>query len=186
MPQKKNPDVPEIIRGKTGRVYGDLMALLTTMKGLPLCYNRDMQEDKEPLFDAADTLRTCLAIVPDMLGNLTVNAETMRNAARYGFLNATDMADYLVEKGMPFRDAHHCAGKVVAAALKQGKELHELPLAELQSYSDCFAADIFDVLRLQTMIDRRQTVGGTASQRVLEALEAAERNISDETSSFSC
>jgi argininosuccinate lyase len=131
MPQKKNPDIPEIVRGKTGRVFGSLMALLTLMKSLPMAYNRDMQEDKEPLFDAVDTLKACLHINVQMIPRITVNREAMRKAASVGFLNATDMADYLVGKGMPFRKAHACVGSAVAYALDKGCELDQLTLDEL-------------------------------------------------------
>jgi argininosuccinate lyase len=160
MPQKKNPDIPEIVRGKTGRVFGSLMALLTLMKSLPMAYNRDMQEDKEPLFDAVDTLKACLHINVQMIPRITVNREAMRKAASVGFLNATDMADYLVGKGMPFRKAHACVGSAVAYALDKGCELDQLTLDELTSFSPLIDADIFDHLTLAHMIDRRQSPGG--------------------------
>jgi argininosuccinate lyase len=144
MPQKKNPDIPEIVRGKTGRVFGSLMALLTLMKSLPMAYNRDMQEDKEPLFDAVDTLKACLHINVQMIPRITVNREAMRKAASVGFLNATDMADYLVGQGMPFRKAHACVGNAVAYALDKGKELDQLTLDELKPFSPLIKADIFD------------------------------------------
>ncbi|MFP4446611.1 MAG: argininosuccinate lyase, partial [Desulfosudaceae bacterium] len=182
MPQKKNPDVPELIRGKTGRVFGDLTALLTTMKSLPLCYNRDMQEDKPPLFDAVDTLGACLDMAARMMADMTVNQDAMRRAAVTGFLDATDLADYLVGKGMPFRDAHACVGRAVAAALDQGRELHELPLETLQSFSDHFAADVFEALALEQIINRRVTVGGTATDRVRAAIAAAEEALAGEES----
>ena len=182
MPQKKNPDVPEIVRGKTGRVVGSLMALMTLMKGLPMAYNRDMQEDKEPLFDAVDTLKACLHINVQMLPRITVNREAMRRAASVGFLNATDMADYLVGRGMPFRKAHACVGNAVAHALNHGKELHELSLDELKSFSPLIQADLFDHLALEHMIDRRQSAGGTAMANVAAAVADARRTLADETS----
>ena len=177
MPQKKNPDIPEIVRGKTGRVFGSLMALLTLMKSLPMTYNRDMQEDKEPLFDAVDTLKACLSINIQMIPRITVNRETMRKAASVGFLNATDMADYLVSQGMPFRKAHACVGNAVAYALDKCKELDQLTLEELKQFSPLIKADIFDHLTLEHMIDRRQSVGGTATEIVVRALAAARQTL---------
>ena len=175
MPQKKNPDIPEIVRGKTGRVFGSLMALLTLMKSLPMAYNRDMQEDKEPLFDAVDTLKACLHINIRMIPRITVNKEIMRKAASVGFLNATDMADYLVNQGMPFRKAHACVGNAVADALEKGKELDQLTLDELIQFSPLIKADIFDHLTLAHMIDRRQSLGGTATENVARAIEDARK-----------
>ena len=181
MPQKKNPDVPEIVRGKTGRVFGSLMALLTLMKSLPMSYNRDMQEDKEPLFDAADTIKACLSINIKMIPRITVNREVMRKAASIGFLNATDMADYLVNQGMPFRKAHACVGGAVAYALDKGKELDQLTLDELKSFSPLIKADIFDHLTLEFMIDRRQSLGGTATENVTRAIAEARKALAGET-----
>ena len=180
MPQKKNPDIPEIVRGKTGRVVGSLVALLTLMKSLPMAYNRDMQEDKEPLFDAVDTLTACLSINADMIPRITVNRKTMRQAASVGFLNATDMADYLVGRGMPFRKAHACVGKAVAYALDQGKELNALTLDELNVFSSLIQKDLFDHLTLEHMVDRRQSTGGTATRNVAAAIEEARRVIDGE------
>jgi len=173
MPQKKNPDIPELIRGKTGRVVGDLMALLMLMKSLPLTYNRDMQEDKPPLFDAVDTLQACLDITTKMLPTIKVNEQVMRQAASVGFLNATDMADYLVGQGVAFRKAHAIVGQAVAFALTNGKELHELTLDELKQFSKQFKADIFDHLTLEHMISRRQSAGGTSGDNVRAAIAAA-------------
>ena len=173
MPQKKNPDVPELVRGKCGRVIGDLMAMLTVMKSLPLSYNRDMQEDKEPLFDAVDTLGACVAVFERMLPKLKIKVSAMRQAASVGFLNATDLADYLSERGMPFRKAHHCAGKAVAHALAQNMELHELPLEQLQTFSSLIKEDIFEFLTVDAMIQRRNSYGGTAADNVRSAIEAA-------------
>jgi len=180
MPQKKNPDVPELIRGKTGRVYGALVALLTTMKSLPLSYNRDMQEDKPPLFDAVETLSACIAITIRMLDNITINRETMRRAAARGFLNATDMADYLVGRGVPFREAHACAGKAVAVAVQKGCELQDLTLEELKRFSDHFDQDVYEALELDRVTDQRNSYGGTARERVLSRIAAAEKEIDEE------
>ncbi|WP_419655571.1 ArgH: argininosuccinate lyase [Desulfosarcina variabilis str. Montpellier] len=179
MPQKKNPDVAEIVRGKTGRVVGDLVALLTLMKSLPLAYNRDMQEDKEPLFDAVDTLKACLSINVQMIPRITVNRETMQKAASVGFLNATDMADYLVGQGIPFRQAHECVGNAVAYALDQGKELDQLSLAELKRFASQIKEDIFAHLTLSHMIDRRQSQGGTATANVVQAIAEAKKMLAD-------
>ena len=180
MPQKKNPDIPEIVRGKTGRVVGSLMALITLMKSLPMAYNRDMQEDKEPLFDAVDTLKACLHINTQMIPRITVNRETMRKAASVGFLNATDMADYLVGQGMPFRKAHSCVGNAVAFALEKGKELDELTLDELKQFSNLIKEDIFEHLTLEHMVDRRQSAGGTATGNVRAAIDVARKALADE------
>jgi argininosuccinate lyase len=177
MPQKKNPDVAELVRGKTGRVFGDLMALLTMMKALPLAYNRDMQEDKVLLFNTLDTLSACIDMYIQMLPSLTINKHTMEKAAASGFLNATDLADYLVGKGMPFREAHRCVGQAVGVALQQNKELHELSLEELQSFSALIQEDIFDSLSLKQLIDRRSSFGGTASKRVTAAIKKAEQQL---------
>ena len=177
MPQKKNPDVAELVRGKTGRVFGDLMALFTMMKALPLAYNRDMQEDKILLFNTVDTLSACIDMVIQMLPSLTINKHAMEKAAASGFLNATDLADYLVGKGMPFREAHRCVGQAVSVALQQNKELHELSLEELQSFSALIQEDIFDSLSLKQLIDRRTSFGGTASKRVTAAIKKAEQQL---------
>ena len=177
MPQKKNPDIPELIRGKTGRVVGSLMAELTLMKGLPLAYNRDMQEDKPPLFDAVDTLESCLHIAAKMIPTIKVKAEQMRAAASVGFLNATDMADYLVGRGIPFRKAHSIVGQAVAFALEKGKELDELSLNELQGFSKEIEEDLFDHLTLEHMISRRSSIGGTSADNVRAAIERAQKEL---------
>ena len=177
MPQKKNPDVAELVRGKTGRVFGDLMALLTLMKSLPLSYNREMQEDKGLLFDAADTLRACNDIRAQMLPKIKFNTASMQAAACRGYLNATDVADYLVTKGMPFREAHHCVGQIVHYAVRGRKELHELTLAELKTFSDRIEGEIFEFLQTAQTIDRRSTIGGTATRAVKAAIRAAERKL---------
>ncbi|MBM3290877.1 MAG: argininosuccinate lyase, partial [Candidatus Hydrogenedentes bacterium] len=173
MPQKKNPDVAELVRGKTGRVYGDLTALLTLMKGLPLTYNRDMQEDKEPVFDASDTLQLCVRAVTAMLPSIRFNAEAMRNAAREGFLEATDVADYLVERGVPFREAHGIVGKIVLHCAKTKKRLPELSLDEYRKFSPKFDRDIARCLDPLTVLRRRDHVGGTAPRQVKAAIKRA-------------
>lgn len=173
MPQKKNPDVAELVRGKSGRVFGSLMALLTIMKGLPLAYNRDLQEDKELLFDSVDTLQSCIEIYTLMLPSVRVNREIMRAATQAGFLNATDFADYLVGKGMPFRNAHHCVGQAVGYALAHSRELHDLSLEELKSFSALVQEDVFEMLSTEAMIDRRRSAGGTATEKVLAAIATA-------------
>lgn len=177
MPQKKNPDVPELVRGKTGRVFGDLISLLTMMKALPLSYNRDMQEDKTALFQTVDILKKCIEIYIKMLPKLKINQETMVRATSKGFLNATDMADYLVVGGMPFRQAHSCIGEVVAYASSKKKELHELTLKELKSFSSHIKKDIFKILTTDQMINRRKSIGGTASKCVKAEIKAAEKEL---------
>jgi argininosuccinate lyase len=180
MPQKKNPDIPELVRGKTGRVFGALIAILTIMKSLPLSYNRDMQEDKEPLFDAIDTLKRCIGVYIKMLPNLKINKDAMLEGASSGYLNATDMADYLAAKGMPFREAHACAGKAVSYAIGRKKELHELSLDEMRSFSALFNSDIFDLLTPESMVGRRKSFGGTAPENVVSAVRKAKKEISGE------
>lgn len=175
MPQKKNPDVPELIRGKTGRVYGHLMGLLTTMKGLPLTYNKDMQEDKEGLFDAADTLTLCLEIMARLLREVTFNAERLKAAAAEGYLVATDLADYLVGKGVTFREAHGVVGKMVLHAMERGLELHELPLDEMKSFSRVIDEQVYGWLSPEACVARRKLTGGTGPERVREALAAARK-----------
>lgn len=175
MPQKKNPDIPELVRGKTGRVFGDLIALLTLMKSLPLSYNRDMQEDKPSLFNAVDILTSCIDIYVKMLPKVKVNVDVMRQAASSGYLNATDMADYLVGRGVAFRKAHEIVGKAVAYALGKKKELDELTLKELQTFSPVIEKDLFDSLTLEHMISRRLSAGGTSQENVKGAIEAAKR-----------
>jgi len=179
MPQKKNPDVPELVRGKTGGVFGDLMAMLTLMKSLPLAYNRDMQEDKLHLFRSVDTLCDCIDIFSQMLPNIHVKKDRMLQAASVGFLNATDLADYLVGKGMTFREAHGCVGKAVGFAIQQGKELDELSLKELKTFSSLIDSDVFSFIAIDQMIDRRTSFGGTAKQNVMEQIAKAEDEIRD-------
>jgi argininosuccinate lyase len=170
MPQKKNPDVPELVRGKTGRVYGHLTALLTLMKGQPLAYNKDNQEDKEPLFDTVDTLLVTLEIYADMMGGITVNKDNMRQAASEGFATATDLADYLVKKGMPFRDAHEVVALAVRYAVDKKVDLSDLPLASLQQFSSSISDDVYGVLTLEGSLNSRNHVGGTAPVQVKAAI----------------
>jgi len=169
MPQKKNPDVPELVRGKSGRVTGHLMSLLMLMKAQPLAYNKDNQEDKEPLFDVLDTIKGCLRAYADMVPAIQVKAENMREAARRGFSTATDLADYLVVNGVAFRDAHEIVGKAVAYGIKQSKDLSDMSLEELQQFSDQIHADVFDVLTLEGSVNARDHLGGTAPKQVLAA-----------------
>ncbi|MCV6588805.1 MAG: argininosuccinate lyase [Marinobacterium sp.] len=177
MPQKKNPDVPELVRGKSGRVYGHLMSLLTLMKSQPLAYNKDNQEDKEPLFDAIDTVKGCLRAFADMVPAIEPKKENMREAALRGFSTATDLADYLVRKGMPFRDAHEVVGKSVAYGIEQSKDLGEMTLAELQQFSDTIEQDVFEVLTLDGSVAARDHIGGTAPKQVLAAIERAKEKL---------
>ena len=177
MPQKKNPDVPELIRGKTGRVNGNLVSLLTLMKGQPLAYNKDNQEDKEPLFDSIDTIRGSLKAFADMAPAITVNSENMREACSKGFATATDLADYLVRKGIAFRDAHEVVGNTVAAAEKQGKDIAELSLEELQNFSSFIESDVYDVLTLEGALAARDHIGGTAPAQVRAAVKRARARI---------
>ena len=166
MPQKKNPDMAELVRGKTGRVYGDLMALLTTLKGLPLAYNKDMQEDKEAVFDACDTVKMCLKVFSGMITTLKANTANMKRAAQKGFINATDLADYLVKKGMPFRSAYKISGQLVALCIQQNTVLEELDLEIYRSYSDLFAQDLYEYIDLVTCVEKRCSEGGTSTASV--------------------
>ena len=177
MPQKKNPDVPELARGKTGRVVGHLMGLITLMKGQPLAYNKDNQEDKEPLFDTIDTLSDTLTIFADMIGSIQVNAERMRAAALEGFSTATDLADYLVKKGLPFRDAHEVVARAVRHAEGRGLDLAQLPLAELQAFSPLVDESVHDVLTLEGSAASRNHIGATAPVQVRAAIERARRRM---------
>ena len=166
MPQKKNPDMAELCRGKTGRVYGDLMGLLTTLKGLPLAYNKDMQEDKEGVFDACDTARMCLKICAPMISTMKVNADAMTEAAKKGFMNATDLADYLVLKGIPFRDAYKISGNIVAYCIKTGHILEDLPLEDYLTFSKMIGSDVYDAVDLANCVSRRTSQGGTSVKSV--------------------
>ncbi|NMC73542.1 MAG: argininosuccinate lyase [Geobacteraceae bacterium] len=171
MPQKKNPDVPELVRGKTGRVYGNLMALLTVMKALPLAYNKDMQEDKEPLFDTVDTVKGSLKIFADMIREMRVKADAMREAAARGFSNATDVADYLVRTGMPFREAHEVVGQSVRYCIERKKRLEELSMEEWKGFSDRIGPDIYEAITLEASVNARRATGGTALERVRAEIE---------------
>ncbi len=175
MPQKKNPDVPELVRGKTGRVTGHLMSLLILMKSQPLAYNKDNQEDKEPLFDTVDTVLGCLRAFADMMPAITCKHDNMYKAAKQGFSTATDLADYLVRKNLPFRDAHEVVGKAVAMGVSTGKDLSELTLEELQQFSDKIETDVFEVLTLEGSVQSRNHVGGTAPEQVRKAIALARK-----------
>ncbi|MBD3648082.1 MAG: argininosuccinate lyase [Pseudomonadales bacterium] len=177
MPQKKNPDVPELVRGKTGRVYGDLMSLLTLMKGQPLAYNKDNQEDKEPLFDAIGTLHDCLMAFADLIPEIEAHRDRMHDAALKGFATATDLADYLVRKGLAFRDAHDVVGRLVQEAISQDCDLADLELDMLRSASDLIDEDVFEVLTLEGSVDSRNHVGGTSPEQVRSAIEHARQRL---------
>ncbi len=177
MPQKKNPDVPELVRGKTGRIYGHLMSLLTLMKSQPLAYNKDNQEDKEPLFDTLDNLKGCLRLYADMMPQITVKGSRMREAARRGFSTATDLADYLVRKAVPFRDAHEIVGKAVRYGLDTGKDLSDMELAELRQFSEVIEQDVFEVLTLEGSVAARNHIGGTAPEQVRAAIGRARERL---------
>jgi len=174
MPQKKNPDMAELIRGKTGRVYGDLVGLLTVLKGLPLAYNKDMQEDKEGVFDAVDTVKMCLGIAAPMVETMRVLPDNMKRAAQEGFINATDLADYLVKKGMPFRSAYKISGTIVAECIKRRCVLETLTLDEYKNYSELFEEDIFEEISLETCVAKRISVGGTSLSSIEKQIEFIE------------
>lgn len=183
MPQKKNPDVAELVRGKTGRVYGDLTALLTLMKGLPLAYNKDMQEDKVALFDAVDTVKACLNIFVPMLKTMTVKSDKMHRAAEGGYTNATDLADYLAKKGVPFREAHEIVGRAVLYGITNQKALSEISLAEYQSWSPVFSDDLYQAISIHACIEAREVLGGpapVATRRALQQLRAWQNSLSQE------
>jgi argininosuccinate lyase len=177
MPQKKNPDVPELVRGKTGRVNGHLVCLLTLMKSQPLAYNKDNQEDKEPLFDTLDTLQGSLRAFADMVPNLKVNRDSMYAAAKQGYATATDLADYLVNKGLPFRDAHEVVGSAVASGIEQGKDLSEFSLDEMKAFDNRIESDVFDVLSLEGSVNARNILGGTAPAQVRFQVAACRKMI---------
>ena len=180
MPQKKNPDIPELIRGKTGRVYGDLMSLLTTMKGLPLAYNKDTQEDKEVTFDAIDTIKMCVPIFSKLLETMTVRKDVMRSGAEGGFTNATDAADYLVKNGLAFRDAHEVIGKLVLYCVNNNTTLSDLSLDEYKKLSPYFNEDIFDAIALDTCVNKRQVIGGPAKEQ-MEKINALGKKYLEQT-----
>ncbi len=177
MPQKKNSDMAELVRGKTGRVYGDLITLLTMMKGLPLAYNKDLQEDKEAIFDAIDTVKMCLQVFAPMLATMTVKPENMRKAAAEGFINATDAADYLVKKGMPFRTAYKITGQLVAKCIAQHQTLERLPLSEYQAMSELFTSDIYEAVNLDTCVKSRISEGGTSPESVKAQIENIRKTV---------
>ena len=170
MPQKKNPDMAELVRGKTGRVYGDLMALLTAFKGLPLAYNKDMQEDKESVFDAVDTVKMCLPVFAGMVATMTANTANMKLAAQKGFINATDLADYLVKKGLPFRSAYQISGQLVALCIQRGTVLEALPMETYKTFSDLFDEDLYAEIDLMTCVQKRISAGGTSVESVREQI----------------
>ncbi len=177
MPQKKNPDIAELVRGKSGRCYGNLIALLTTLKGLPLAYNKDMQEDKEAVFDSLDTISLCLPIFTNMLKTITVNKDNMYQAAASGFTNATDAADYLVKKGVAFRDAHHIVGKLVLLCTTNNLTLETLTLEQYQEISPVFTNDIYDAIAISTCVNERNVIGGPSPAAVTQHLELAKQFI---------
>ena len=181
MPQKKNPDMAELCRGKTGRVYGDLMGLLTMLKGLPLAYNKDLQEDKEAIFDAADTVQMCLKVFTPMLATMKAKPEKMLSAAKTGFINATDLADYLTKKGLPFRSAYQISGKLVAHCIQHDTVLEDLPLDLLQTYSDVFAQDVYGEISLETCVNRRTSAGGTSVASVEHQLNQLQAWLDSQT-----
>jgi argininosuccinate lyase len=173
MPQKKNPDVPELVRGKTGRVYGSLMSLPTMMKGLPLTYNRDMQEDKEPIFDSLDSVKSCIHIISNMLKTIKVNKEALETTARKGFLTATELANYLVDKEVPFRQAHEIVGKIILYCLESNMQLDYLSVKEFKKFSDKFGVDITRVVSADHSVKAKDIPGGTSPTRVKEAIKKA-------------
>lgn len=177
MPQKKNPDIAELVRGKTGRVYGDLMALLTIMKGIPLAYNKDMQEDKEAAFDAMDTVKSCLHLFTGMLSTITFRKDVMEKSAMNGFTNATDAADYLVVKGVPFRDAHGIIGRIVLICIEKNCSIEDLSLAELKEICPVFEEDVYNAISLKTCVNKRNTKGGPGSEAFEEAVQSYEKRI---------
>ncbi len=179
MPQKKNSDMAELIRGKTGRVYGDLIALLTTLKGLPLAYNKDMQEDKEAIFDAVDTVKQCLAVFAPMIATMKVRSDNMKKAAGEGFINATDLADYLTKKGVAFRTAYKTVGEIVAYCIENGKVLESLPLATYQQFDPMFAEDLFEEISLETCVKKRISAGGTGPESVQKQIDFITEFIND-------
>jgi len=179
MPQKRNPDMAELIRGKTGRVYGNLVTILTIMKGLPFSYNRDMQEDKEPMFDTVDTVKSCLEVLSEMLQVIVFKHENMKRALDEGFITATDVADYLSRKGMPFRQSHEVTGKIVGYAEEKGRELMNLHISEYQMFSNLFDEDLYDFIALDGSIGSRKSYGGTAKKNVVKMIKLAKKEITD-------
>ena len=180
MPQKKNPDIAELVRGKTGRVYGALMSMLTTMKGIPLAYNKDMQEDKEMTFDAIDTVKDCILLFTGMVDTMRFNKKNMEESAKLGFTNATDAADYLVKKGMPFRDAHSVIGRLVLFCIEKNCAIDDLSLEDLQSISDVFEADIYDAISLKTCVEKRLTTGAPGPQQMKNVIAIYHKYLEEE------
>ena len=179
MPQKKNPDIAELVRGKTGRVYGALMSLLTTMKGIPLAYNKDMQEDKELTFDAIDTVKGCISLFNGMMKTITFNYDRMEASAKNGFTNATDAADYLVNHGVPFRDAHGIVGRLVLLCIEKDISLDELPLEEYQAVSPVFEDDIYDAISMKTCVEKRNTIGAPGHDAMEKVIALNEAYLAD-------
>ena len=179
MPQKKNPDVAELIRGKTGRVYGDLTTLLVMMKGIPLAYNKDMQEDKEAIFDAVDTVKLCLPVFTDMIDTMTVKKENMEKGASGGYTNATDAADYLVNHGVPFRDAHGIIGQLVLTCIDKNISLDELTLEEYKAICDVFEDDIYEAISLKTCVEKRLTKGAPGKAAMLDVIKVCEAYLTE-------
>ncbi len=179
MPQKRNPDMAELIRGKTGRVYGNLVTILTIMKGLPFSYNRDMQEDKEPMFDTVDTVKSCLEVLSEMLKVIEFKDKNMKKALDEGFITATDVADYLSRKGLPFRQSHEVTGKIVGYAEEKGRELMDLHISEFQKFSKLFEEDLYDFITLDGSIESRKSHGGTAKKNVVRMIKSAKKEIAD-------
>ncbi len=177
MPQKKNPDIAELVRGKTGRVYGALTSMLTTMKGIPLAYNKDMQEDKEAIFDSFDTVKMALRVFSPMLDTMRVNKERMRKAALEGFINATDCADYLVGKGLPFRSAYKAVGALVAYCIDNGKTLESADLSDYKRFSELFDTDVYAAIDLDACVERRACFGATSPKQVLRQIEAVSEQL---------
>ena len=180
MPQKKNPDMAELARGKTGRVYGDLISLLTVLKGLPLAYNKDMQEDKEPVFDAIDTVKICLQVFAPMISGMKANEENMMHAAQKGFINATDLADYMTKKGMPFREAYKITGTIVSDCIHVGTVLEKMPIEEYKKYSDIFEEDLYDAIDLINCVKRRNSEGGTSVESVEAQVAYVKKELEEE------
>ena len=179
MPQKKNPDVAELIRGKTGRVYGNLMALLTVMKGLPLAYNKDMQEDKEAIFDSVDTVKLCIPVFCGMINSMKINKAAMAEGSKGGFTNATDAADYLVKKGMPFRNAHEVIGKMVYYCISENKALVDMTTEEFKQFSELFEEDIFDFITSEACVKSRKVPGGPAPEVMKAHIEKVENFVKE-------
>ena len=180
MPQKKNPDIAELVRGKTGRVYGALMSLLTTMKGIPLAYNKDMQEDKELSFDAMDTVKGCIALFNGMLATMKFNRERMRASANGGFTNATDAADYLVNHGVPFRDAHGIVGQIVLYCIEKGIAIDDMSLEELKAISPVFEDDVYEAISMETCVNKRLTVGAPGKEAMEQVIAAEKKYLEEE------